>query len=158
MIAFLFLTNLSLSLCLSLSQYCKSLGPQLRQQATFIFATREKNPENRNRLYESFNTVFKSRAEFEAVFNSCTQNREILVLSNIFNESDNITDNAFWWKAKMRKKFRVNRKSVAWKLSEALYDKNHPLRSLVGPVARPKNRRVVNMLSLPPAAKRRRLN
>jgi hypothetical protein len=130
-------------------QYCKSLGPQLRQQATFIFATREKNPENRGRLYESFNTVFHSRAEFDAVFNACTQNREVLVLSNTFNESDAIEDNAFWWKAKLRKKFKVNRKSAAWALSKQLFDKEYMLREHQQPKAcipkpGPKNTRVIN--------------
>ena len=117
-------------------QYCKSLGPCLRQQATYIFATREKNPENRGRIYESFNTVFHSKSEFDAVFNACTKNREILVLSNTFNESDEITANAFWYKAKMRKKFKVNRKSVAWSLSKNLYDKDHLIRE---PAATPSN-------------------
>lgn len=131
-------------------QYCKSIGPQLRQQATFIFATREKNPENRGRLYESFNTVFRSRAEFESVFNACTQNREILVLSNIYNESDAVVDNAFWWKAKLRNKFRVNKRSVAWALSKQLYDKDHLLRQhhppIYTPVMKPnRNARVIDM-------------
>jgi hypothetical protein len=136
-------------------QYAKSIGPQLRQQATYIFATREKNQENRKRLYESFNTVFRTNNEFDAVFNACTRNRELLVLSNTFNESDAIDDNAFWWKAKFRKHFRVNRHSVAWRLSQELYDKNHLARQ-ADPLKQPvlKNKRVVS-LSVPGLSKLR---
>lgn len=98
--------------------------------------------------------------EFEAVFNACTQNREQLVLSNTFNESDEISDNAFWWKAKVYKKFRVNKHSVAWRLSKQLYDKDHLLRD---PMAKktavaPKNMRVINFKQgLPNALKKAKL-
>ena len=143
-------------------QYAKTLGPQLRQQATFIFATREKNPENRTRIYESFNTVCHSRTEFDALFTACTQNREMLVLSNIFSESDSVEDNAFWYKAKMRKHFKVNRKSVAWQLSKQLYDRNHLLReatmntsSLLLKPGVSKNMRVINLPSVKKIVARR---
>lgn len=109
-------------------QYCKSLGPQLRMQANFIFCARENNPENRVRIYESFNTIFSSKQEFEAVFQSCTKHREMLVLANVFNESDDVSDNVFWYKAKIRKHFRVCKKSPAWILNKELYDAKYMLR------------------------------
>lgn len=127
-------------------QYAKSLPPGLRQQATYIFSTREKNPDNRARLYESFNCVFKSKAEFDSVFTACTQDREVFVLSNTFNESDAIEDNCFWWKAKIRPRFRVNKRSMAWTVSQQLYDKDHALRAVQPGAQRAgrNNTRVIN--------------
>lgn len=127
----IFMNGRHAQICMYISmQYCKSLGPQLRQQASYIFCAREKNPENRKRIYEGFNTVFANFTEFNIVMSACTQNREMMVLSNVFSDSDSIADNVFWYKAKVHRHFRVNSKSPMWKLNDHLYDHDHVLRAL----------------------------
>jgi hypothetical protein len=101
-------------------QYCMDLHPSLRQQIDFTFLSREKNPQNRERLYKNYNVCFKSYQEFESCMQSCTMNHETLVLNNGNSESDKIEDNVNWWRSKHvsiekgGRRFRVNPNGTWW--------------------------------------------
>lgn len=100
-------------LCFISLQYCKGLPPALRQQVKLIFACAEKNPENRKKIYESFNPVFKTFDDFDKVMLACTKNYESVVLDNRQKESYEIRDNVFFYKAK-RAMIKLDPRSKCW--------------------------------------------
>jgi hypothetical protein len=103
-------------------QYCKNLGPDMRQQVQFTFVTYEKLPVNRRRLYDTFNNVFHTFTEFDAVMQALTQDYTMMVLSNIFNASDSIQENVFWYKARKHRKYRVGKHGPMWRRQRRDYD------------------------------------
>ena len=110
-------------------QYCKSFPPELRQQVSFVFACFEKNPENRRRVFEAFNTVFDRVKDFDIVMRQCTQNREVMVMSNVFSQSFSISDNVFWYKAPYPPlPWRLNEGGSAWRFHEMRYDPQYYVR------------------------------
>ena len=109
-------------------QYCMDLHPSLRQQIDFTFLSREKNPQNRERLYKNYNVCFKSHEQFESTMRQCTQNHETFVLNNGDTESDQPEDNVYWWKAKWKKegrRFRVNKWGTWWKYHRKRFNPGH---------------------------------
>jgi len=103
-------------------QYCKNLGPDMRQQISYTFLSFEKLPVNRRILYDTFNNVFSSYNEFDGVFKTLTQNYTVLVLSNAFSFSDAIDANVFWYKAKRHNHYRIGKHSAIWKCQKRKYD------------------------------------
>lgn len=110
-------------------QDCKILTPSLRQQTRFVFLAQEKNPQNRKRIYDSFNPCFKTFEEFDEVMKMCTQNFEQLVLDNQQTGSYEIGDNVFYYKASDHGNFKVRRGSKIWKHNQKHLDTKHDLRS-----------------------------
>lgn len=88
------------------TQYAMSLGPELRGQADFVFAFKDNVRANRQRLYEHFFGVFDNYAQFSKVFDACTQDFRCLTMNNI-SAGTRPTDSVFWYKADIRKNFRV---------------------------------------------------
>lgn len=80
-------------------QYCMDLHPSLRQQIDLTFLSREKNPQNRERLYKNYNVCFRNAEEFDSCMLQCTQNHETFVLNNGASDSDRPEDNVNWWKS-----------------------------------------------------------
>ena len=99
-------------------QYSMDIPPSLRQQIDFTLLNREKNPQNRERLFRCYNVCFRSFDEFDRCMMSCTLDHETFVLSNgSETDSDKAEDNVFWWKAKYDpngRKFRVNKTGTWW--------------------------------------------
>jgi hypothetical protein len=116
-------------LCMIAIQDCKILGPALRQQARQVFVLQEKNPQNRKRVFDSFNPCFERFEDFDETMKLCTQNYEALVLENQLTNSYAIEDNIFYYKAKDRGNFRINRGGRIWRHSGRLLDKDHDIRS-----------------------------
>jgi len=87
-------------------QYCMDLTPDLRANVDYVFILRENVIQNREKLYKSFFGVFPTFDMFNQVMSKCTENYECLVLDNT-SKSNRIEDCVFWYKAKIRKNFRV---------------------------------------------------
>lgn len=118
-------------------QYCKSLSPTLRQQTRMVFVLSEKNPLNRTRVYDAFNTCFPTRDEFDALMCRLTVNYQAMVLSNMASTSMEIQDNVYWYRAQLDRRFRFG-SDLMWQIHEQKYDPRYFLRgreSLVRPNA-----------------------
>lgn len=87
-------------------QYCMDLSPDLRTNVDYVFILRENVIQNRERLWKSFFGIFPSFEMFNQVMNACTENYECLVLDNT-SKSNKIEDCVFYYKAPLRKGFRV---------------------------------------------------
>lgn len=109
-------------------QYCKSLLPQMRQQTRMVFMMAEKNPANRVKLYDSFNTCFNDREQFDALMQSLTKDYHAMVLSNMSNSSSLIEDNVFWYRATLGLRFRIAAKGLMWHIHHRRYDPMYLLR------------------------------
>jgi hypothetical protein len=87
-------------------QYCMDLTPDLRANVDYVFILRENVLQNREKLYKSFFGVFPTFDMFNQVMNACTENYECLVLDNT-SKSNKIEDCVYWYRAKLRKNFRI---------------------------------------------------
>lgn len=124
-------------------QYCKNITPDLRGQAKLIFACNEKNPQNREKLYDAFNPVFRNFLDFDKCMKTCTMNREVFVLNNQHTNSDDICDNVNYFKAYWKtfkkknkhdedgrgRKFKMAKGSRMWDYNTRRYDRHHFLQS-----------------------------
>lgn len=119
-------------------QYCMDLTPDLRANVDYVFILRENVIQNREKLYKSFFGVFPSFEIFNQVMNACTENYECLVLDNT-SKSNKIQDCVFWYKAKVRKNFRIGSDSL-WKYHKSNYNTNH--NRIPKPTVDPKNKKV----------------
>ena len=108
-------------------QYCKSLSPTLRQQTRMAFVLAEKNPANRVRVFDAFNTCFPNKTEFDALMRTLTFNWQAMVLSNMTTGSAEIEDNVFWYKARLDRRFRFG-PEIMWTIHEQKYDPQYYLR------------------------------
>jgi hypothetical protein len=81
-------------------QYCMDIGPGLRQQIDMTYLSREKNPQNRERLFNNYNVCFQKKEQFDSCMMQCTQDHETFVLNNDGDTaSDKVEDNVNWWKS-----------------------------------------------------------
>jgi hypothetical protein len=110
-------------------QYCKSLPPALRQQARMIFMMAERNPANRLKLFDAFNTCFQSKEEFDTMMLTLTKNYQAMVLSNMGGGSADLVDNVFWYKAALGHKFKMGDGGLMWKIHHRKYDPKYFLRN-----------------------------
>lgn len=117
--------------CIS-TQYALTLPPALRGQIDVTFLCKERNPHNRERLYDAFNPSFGSFAQFDRCMESCTQNYETFVLLNCHNEGDAPEDSCRFYKATPDRRFRVNAKGTWWKFHVQRYDPQHFMRDAPG--------------------------
>ena len=101
-------------------QYVMDLPPALRANVDYVFILRENIIQNREKLYKSFFGIFPSFDMFSKVMDACTENYECLVLDNTV-KSNKITDCVFWYKATVRKGFRVGSPNL-WKLHKKMYN------------------------------------
>jgi hypothetical protein len=84
--------------CILSVQYSLDFPTDLRSNCDIVIACRENILSNRERLYKHFFGMFPSLSAFSRAFEACTNDYEVLVLKND-SQSNNITDNIFWWKA-----------------------------------------------------------
>ena len=104
-------------------QYCMDLTPDLRANVDYVFILRENVIQNREKLYKSFFGIFPTFDIFNQVMSSCTENYECLVLDNT-SKSNKIQDCVFWYKAKVRKNFKIGSDSL-WRHHRTNYNTNH---------------------------------
>ena len=103
-------------------QYCMDLSPDLRTNVDYVFILRENVIQNRERLWKAFFGIFPSFELFNQVMNACTENFECLVLDNT-SRSNKIEDCVFYYKAPIRKGFRVG-SSHMWNYHQSNYNPN----------------------------------
>lgn len=101
-------------------QYVMDLPPALRANVDYVFVLRENIIQNREKLYKSFFGIFPSFDVFCKVMDATTENYECLVLDNTV-KSNKITDCVFWYKASLRKNFRVGSPDL-WRLHKKMYN------------------------------------
>jgi len=104
-------------------QYCMDLTPDLRANVDYVFILRENIVQNREKLYKSFFGVFPNLAMFSQVMDACTENYECLVLDNT-SKSNKIQDCVFWYKAKIRKNFKIGSPAL-WAHHKRFYNPKH---------------------------------
>jgi hypothetical protein len=104
-------------------QYCMDLTPDLRANVDYVFILRENVIQNREKLYKSFFGIFPTFDMFNQVMNSCTENYECLVLDNT-SKSNKIQDCVFWYKAALRKNFRIGSPEM-WAFHKKHYNPRH---------------------------------
>ena len=112
-------------------QYCMDLTPDLRANVDYVFILRENVLQNREKLYKSFFGVFPTFDMFNQVMNACTENYECLVLDNT-SKSNKLEDCVFWYKAKLRKNFRIGSDHL-WNFHKKNYNTRHNNTSTVDP-------------------------
>lgn len=114
-------------------QYCMDLTPDLRANIDYIFILRENVIQNREKLWKNFFGIFPTFDMFSQVMSQCTENYECLVLDNT-SKSNKIEDCVFWYKAKMRKNFRVGSPAM-WNV----HKKNYVPKTYKGPMTQDPN-------------------
>jgi hypothetical protein len=107
-------------------QYCMDLSPDLRANVDYVFILRENVIQNREKLWKNFFGIFPTFDMFSQVMNKCTENYECLVLDNT-SKSNKIEDCVFWYKARMRKNFKVGSPAI-W----AEHKKNYKPKNYAG--------------------------
>jgi len=95
----------------------------IRTNVDYVFALRDNVRQNRENLYKAFFGVFPNYDTFSQVMDSCTENYECLVLDNT-SKSNKITDCVFWYKAPIRRNFRVGSPSF-WNYHQRFYNPKH---------------------------------
>jgi hypothetical protein len=114
-------------------QYSMDILPSLRQQIDVTFLSREKNPKNRERLYDNYNVCFETQRQFDDCMQKCTRDHETFVLSNCSDtDSDNPEDNVYWWKSKYvetGRRFKVNKYGTWWRYHGEKFNPNHFIRN-----------------------------
>jgi len=104
-------------------QYCMDLTPDLRANVDYVFILRENVIQNREKLYKAFFGIFPTFDMFNQVMTACTENYECLVLDNT-SKSNRIEDCVFWYKAAVRKNFRIGSPQI-WNFHKKHYNPNH---------------------------------
>jgi hypothetical protein len=88
------------------SQYIMDIPPPVRSNIDYVFIYNDPILANRKRYYDHLFGVFKTFAQFEAVFKACTSKHECLVLDNTV-QSTEPTDAIFWYKADIHEHFKI---------------------------------------------------
>jgi len=105
------------------TQYVMDMTPMIRTNVDYVFALRDNVRQNRENLFKAFFGVFPNYDTFSQVMDSCTENYECLVLDNT-SKSNKITDCVFWYKAPIRKNFRVGSPEF-WQYHQKNYNPRH---------------------------------
>lgn len=105
------------------TQYVMDMTPMIRANTDYVFVLRDNVKQNRENLYKCFFGVFPTFDMFNQVMDACTENYECLVLDNT-SKSNKITDCVFWYKAPIRKNFRVGA-PIFWQQHQRQYNPRH---------------------------------
>lgn len=104
---FLFMNGRHFSLMVVLAaQYLMDIPAAVRCNTDYIFVFNDPILANRKRFYDHYFGIFKSFADFQAVYQSCTADHECLVLDNTVQASDP-QECVFWYKSETHKPFRI---------------------------------------------------
>lgn len=106
-------------------QYCLGIPPTLRTCLDYIFILREPNIRNRKQLWENYASIFPTFAMFCDALDDLTQDYHCMVVKNRVL-SNKIEDVVFWYKAKLRKPFRIGRPEW-WAYAQSQYNGRYEL-------------------------------
>lgn len=101
-------------------QYVMDLPPDLRANVDYLFILRDNVITAREKLWKSFFGIIPNFELFCNIMDKCTENYECLVLDNT-KASNKIEDCVFWYKAQMRKDFKVGAKEF-WEYHKQAYN------------------------------------
>jgi len=104
------------------TQYALDLPPAIRQNADYVFILRDNIKRSRQSLFESFCGMFPTVGMFNQVMDACTENYECLVVHTTAT-SNKIEDCIFYYKAPLRKNFRVGSQAM-WNYHKSHYNPN----------------------------------
>lgn len=125
-------------------QYCMDLSPDLRANVDYVFILRENVIQNREKLYKSFFGIFPTFDMFNQVMNACTENYDCLVLDNT-SKSNKIQDCVFWYKASMRKNFRIGSAEM-WNYHKKNYNPKYETSKNGNDPNKAKKREILNVV------------
>ena len=109
--------------CIVTLQWSRNFPPSLRGNCDVVFAAQESAHETKFKLYKDFFGCFDSVASFKVVMDACTEDYGVIVLDNASSRSNAVSDSVRWYKAKLRKPFRVGSKQF-WQFHEKHYNPN----------------------------------
>lgn len=98
-------------------QYVIGIPPDLRANIDYVFIMREKNYQNRKKLYDLYCGVFPTYDMFCKVMDVVTEGYGCLVIDNT-SRSNKLTDNVFWYEAEMHNNFTIGSKEL-WDMHNA---------------------------------------
>lgn len=97
-------------------QYSLGIKPALRGQVDFVFASLEKNPSFRKKLFEHYGIAVRSFRAFDKIMVECTKNYETLVLAVASKNSVKVSDNFYYYKSQFPiPKFKMVPNGQWWK-------------------------------------------
>lgn len=103
--------------CINAVQFMMDVPTSVRGQIDYIFAFREAQKDNRERLYKYFFSVFDSFEQFNHILTLATRGRRCIVRDDVCG-SDDPNECIFVYEAVIRKhKFKVGR-GVFWRLTD----------------------------------------
>ena len=103
-------------------QYCKSIPPDLRKNADYVFIMREPSIKERKKLYDEFAGIVPSFSNFCSIMDSCTEIYQCLVIDKTVVQSNKLSDNIFFFKADYPpKKFKACCKE-AWEYNDECFN------------------------------------
>lgn len=76
----------------------KQLLPSIRGQIKHVFVAAEKSRPMRQRIFEVFNPMFSTFAEFDHVMQLCTQDHRMMVMNMHQSSGPDLNQNVFWCK------------------------------------------------------------
>ena len=101
-------------------QYARSITPDLRNNADYVFILREPGKDQRKKLYTDYAGIIPDFKQFCKIMDKCTENYGCLVIDKTTRSND-IVDNIFYYKAKLSNKpFKVGSKRL-WDIHNQTY-------------------------------------
>lgn len=93
-------------------QDTKSVPPGIRKNSDFIFIHRENGVKERKKLLDEFVSIVPDMKVFNKIMDSCTSNYKCIVVDRTVVESNEISDNIFWYQAKwpLKEKWKLGSK------------------------------------------------
>jgi len=104
-------------------QYLMDMPSGLRTQIDFVIAFSDSIIANRERLYKYFFGMFSNFRDFDDVFLQCTQGYECIVMDNRKKSSDP-SKCISYYKATIRDDPFIVGRSIYWRLSKMVHDRN----------------------------------
>lgn len=108
-------------------QYVIDMPPDLRANVDYLFILRDNVIQAREKLWKTLFGIIPSFDLFCQIMDRCTENYECLVLDNT-KASNKIEDCVFWYKAEIRKDFRVGSKEY-WEYHDQNYNPKYTMMS-----------------------------
>ena len=87
-------------------QYQVGIPPDYRTNIDWVFLCKENKRIERQKLWKYYAGIFPKYEMFEQIFMRCTTDKKCMVINQL-SESEILEEQVFWFKAKLREKFRI---------------------------------------------------
>lgn len=88
------------------SQEVMGFPPLLRQNADYVFISKNNNQNLRKNLYQHYASVFPHQSAFNIAMDEYTENYGYIVINNMSTKND-LQSQAFWYRAKKREPYKL---------------------------------------------------